>query len=160
MLHHRSLAIDLGPAPLRRLADQIETLRHEDRPPAILRACLEHGGTVSRPGEGTHFFEIMLLGAYSRGADLVEAARNWLAVARNLAPPSPSPPDPGEPNRQDEIDLARALGVLARSQDYGDDRLRDACRTVIRTSRDWPANNTARLLLEALDRAAAARGRE
>ena len=96
---HRSLAIDPGPAPLRRLADQIETLRHEDRPPAILRACLELGGTVSRPGDGTHFFEIMLLGAYARGADLVEAARNWLAVARNLAPSEPAPPSAGDFSR-------------------------------------------------------------
>ena len=47
---HRSLATDPGLASLRCLADQIETLRHEDRRPAILRACLELGGTVSRRG--------------------------------------------------------------------------------------------------------------
>ena len=150
---HRSLATDPGPAPLRRLADQIETLRHEDRPPAILRACLELGGTVSRPGDGTHFFEIMLLGAYARGADLVEAARNWLAVARNIAPLEPAPPSAGDPPLARDLELARALGVLARTQDYDDDRLRSACRSVLNLSRDWPANNIARLLLQALDRA-------
>ena len=73
--------------------------------------------------------------------------------ARAPDPEKPAPPSAGDPPPARDLELARALGVLARTQDYDDDRLRSACRSVLNLSRDWPANNIARLLLQALDRA-------
>lgn len=135
---------------------RISALPREFQIAAVLRHCIELGGTLIRPGQGTHLFEITLLGIHARGEDLPAAARNWLVVGRNQ-----HPADPAEANLPAEalIEYARALAILARPEGEGDDRLRAACNSILRLSGDWMIGERARLMLAQLDHEEAARGR-
>ena len=131
-------------------------LPRDEQIPATLRLCLECGGTLIRPGQGTHLFEITLLGIHARGEDLPAAARNWLTVGRNQHPTDPEagPDLPGEPLSE----YARALAILARPEGWRDDQLRAACNSILRLSSDWALSDRARQMLRQLDREAALRG--
>lgn len=140
------------------IAAAILALPHEARTAAVLRHCIELGGTLLRPGQGTHLFEITLLGLHARGEDLAGAARNWLAAGANqIAGAAPKAAEPeADP---DLLELARATAIIARAADWPDDKLRAACASIVRLSHDWLLIERAAMLKRQLDREAAERGR-
>lgn len=143
------------PCPAQAVA-ALPALPRGEQIPATLRLCLECGGTLIRPGQGTHLFEITLLGIHARGEDLPAAARNWLTVGRNQHPADPEAGTdlPGETLSE----YARALAILARPEGWRDDQLRAACNSILLLSSDWALSDRARQMLRQLDREAALRG--
>ncbi|WP_264495505.1 hypothetical protein [Rhodobacter sp. KR11] len=110
------------------------------------------GGAAIRPGQGTHLFEITVLGIHARGDDLADAARNWIAVARNLYP------EAAQDRGATEAGLTRASAILSRPREFTEAQLRVACRAVVLCGRaDWLLLGRASALLRQLDREAAER---
>lgn len=138
---------------------RISALPREDRIGAVLRHCIELGGTLIRPGQGTHLFEITLLGIHARGEDLAAAARNWLVAGQNQHPEAGEAPPAAEAIDASLLELSRATAILARPAGWGDEKLRAACNSILRLSRDWTIAERARQMLAQLDHEAAARGR-
>lgn len=143
------------PRPAQAVASLL-ALRRGEQIPATLRLCLECGGTLIRPGQGTHLFEITLLGIHARGEDLPAAARNWLTIGRNQHPADPET-TPDWPT-ETLLEYSRALATLARPEGWPDDQLRAACNSILWLSRDWMFSGRAWQMLRQLDREAALRG--
>ena len=153
--HQLALGRTTTPCPAQAVAALL-ALPRDEQIPATLRLCLECGGTLIRPGQVTHLFEITLLGIHARGEDLPAAARNWLTVGRNQHPADPEAGTdlPGETLSE----YARALAILARPEGWRDDQLRAACNSILLLSSDWALSDRARQMLRQLDREAALRG--
>lgn len=153
--HQLALGRTTNPCPAQALAALI-ALPRDEQIPAALRLCLECGGTLIRPGQGTHLFEITLLGIHARGEDLPAAARNWLTVGRNQ---HPADPEAGiDLPAETLLEYARALAILARPEGWRDDQLRAACHSILRLSSDWMVSDRARQMLRQFDREATLRG--
>ena len=143
------------PRPAKAVAALL-ALPRDEQIPTTVRLCLECGGTLIRPGQGTHLFEITLLGIHARGEDLPAAARNWLTVGRNQHPADPEADT--DLTTETLSEYARALAILARPEGWPDDQLRAACNSIVRLSGDWMVSDRARQMLRQLDREAALRG--
>ena len=56
------------------------------------------------------------------------------------------------------VEYARATAILARPEGWSAEKLRAACKSIIRLTNEWPMFERAAALLRQLDRKAAERG--
>lgn len=138
---------------------RILTLPRDFQIAAVLRHCIELGGTLIQPGQGTHLFEITLLGVHARGEDLAAAARNWLMVGRNQHPGAPDLPPEAAIIDARQSELSRATAILSAAEEWPDEDIRAACKSIIRLTRDWLLIERAAAMIRQLDREAATLGR-